>query len=238
MRRADRLFQIVQFLRFRATATARSLAEEFDVCERTIYRDIRDLTLSGVPIEGEAGVGYTLRKGFDLPPLMFTGQEIEGLVLGARIVKSFADPGIARSADEALRKIEAVLPSAVRNKMTDTFLYAPMAQLEPKVAETQKTLRMAINEKRKVEFSYTREDGATSNRTVWPLGLFMWGKVWTMGAWCQLRGSLRSFRLDRIDNLRETGERFEPEPGRTIDDFFEQKNCRKQRDGFEPGRIL
>ncbi len=225
MRRADRLFQIVQFLRLRAIATARDLAEELDVCERTIYRDIRDLTLSGVPIEGEAGVGYTLRKGFDLPPLMFTEQEIEGLVLGARIVRSCADPGIARSADEALRKIEAVLPPAVKNKITDTCLYAPMAQMDLKVAQTQETLRMAINGKKKVEFAYTREDGATSNRTVWPLGLFMWGKVWTLGSWCQLRSSLRSFRLDRIENLRETGERFAPEPGRTIDDFFRQKTC-------------
>src|SRR5437899_1479879 len=110
MRRADRLFQIVQRLRRRGVTTAAQLAQALEVSERTVYRDVRDLQLSGVPILGEAGVGYALPRGFDLPPLMFTEEELEALVVGARMVQAWGDQKLARAAEDALSKIETVVP--------------------------------------------------------------------------------------------------------------------------------
>src|SRR5476651_1733770 len=125
MRRADRLFRLVQVLRARRFATAASLAEALEVSQRTVYRDVRDLLLSGVPIQGEAGVGYALDRSFELPPLMFDEEEIEALVLGARIVRAWADPKLARAAEEALQKIEGVLPPKLKQKLAEAALYAP-----------------------------------------------------------------------------------------------------------------
>src|SRR3954470_804297 len=125
MRRADRLFQIIQLLRRRNVATAGWLAGELEVSERTVYRDIRDLVMSGVPIEGEAGVGYVLRRGFDLPPLMFTDAEIEAMVLGARVVTSWGDAGLARAAGDALARVEQALPDRLRSRLGGARVVAP-----------------------------------------------------------------------------------------------------------------
>src|SRR5205085_12195487 len=125
MRRADRLFRIVQSLRRRRATTARELAQALEVSERTVYRDVRDLLLSGVPIQGEAGVGYALDRSFDLPPLMFNEEELEALVLGARIVRAWADKKLARAAEEALQKIESVLPPPLRPRMGVAGLFGP-----------------------------------------------------------------------------------------------------------------
>ena len=122
MRRADRLFQIIQFIRRHRLTTAAALAKALEVSERTVYRDIRDLVHSGVPIEGEAGVGYMLRKGFDLPPLMFTATEIEALVLGTRVVQSWADPALAKAAGAALDRIAISLPDALRTRLVESRL--------------------------------------------------------------------------------------------------------------------
>src|SRR5437870_2163861 len=126
MRRADRLFQIIQLLRRRRTiATAAQIAERLDVSERTIYRDIRDLVLAGTPIDGEAGVGYRIRPGYDLPPLMFDREEIQALVLGARIVRQVGDPALARASDAILAKIASVLPPDLEPLLSDTPLFVP-----------------------------------------------------------------------------------------------------------------
>ena len=125
MRRADRLFHLVQELRRRPVTTAAQLARELEVSERTVYRDIRDLVSSGVPIDGEAGVGYVLRRGFDLPPLMFTEAEIEALVLGARVVGSWGDQSLAKAAASAIARVEAALPEKLRQKLERTPLFAP-----------------------------------------------------------------------------------------------------------------
>ena len=125
MRRADRLFQVIQLLRRRHVLTAAAIAEELEVSERTVYRDIADLVRSGVPIAGEAGVGYTLRRGFDLPPLMFTEEEIEALVLGTRVVSSWADEGLAKAAESALARIEAALPDRLKARLIGSRLFAP-----------------------------------------------------------------------------------------------------------------
>ena len=219
MRRADRLFQIIQLLRRRGVVTAAWLAGELEVSERTVYRDVRDLTLSGVPIEGEAGVGYVLRRGFDLPPLMFTEPEIEAMVLGARVVTSWADAGLAKAAAEALARVEAVLPDRLRARLTGTPLYAPGFHVSSGVLADLASLRGAIEAHRKAHFAYTSAVGGETERTVHPLGLFFWGATWSLTAWCELRDDFRSFRVDRIVTLKMLEEPFRDEAGKTLADF-------------------
>jgi predicted DNA-binding transcriptional regulator YafY len=220
VRRADRLFQIVQRLRLRrrTSTTAAQLAEELGVSERTIYRDIQDLILSGVPIQGEAGVGYALPSHFDLPPLMFTEDEIEALVLGARVVKSFADKELARAADDVLAKVEAVLPKHMRERLASSTLFA--MNFRAPVSEDMAGLRAAIKEMKKIRFSYEDGRGASTSRVVQPLGLFYWGATWSLGAWCELRVDFRNFRVDRMKQVQILEDRFEPVPGRTLADLF------------------
>ncbi len=219
MRRADRLFQIVQYLRGGRLVTARQLAERLEVSERTIYRDIADLQTSGVPIDGEAGVGYILREGFDLPPLMFTRQEISALVLGARIAKAWGGAQMALAAEEALVKIEAVLPESERRQIADTQLFAVSFEQPDAVRERLDVLDHAIGQRRRIHFGYERLDGAKSARTVRPLGLYYWGKVWTLVAWCELREDFRAFRVDRIAPPRLEAA-FTPEAGKTLRDYL------------------
>jgi predicted DNA-binding transcriptional regulator YafY len=222
MRRADRLFQIIQLLRRKRVLTAATLAEELEVSERTIYRDVRDLVISGVPIEGEAGVGYMLRRGFDLPPLMFNETEIEAMVLGARVVTSWGDAALAKAAGDALARVEAALPDRLKDRLNSTPLYAPGFHIPPKTAESLTTLRDAIERRLKVWMAYTGGDGEDTERTVRPVGLFFWGNTWSLSAWCELRDDFRSFRLDRIRDLRPREERFVDEPGRTLEDYFKR----------------
>lgn len=224
MRRADRLFQIVQILRRRRLTTARHLAESLEISERTVYRDIRDLAASGVPIEGEAGVGYRLR-GFDLPPLMFNREEVEALVLGARIVQSWTDPELARAASEALSKIEAALPRDRSHLVDGTPLFAPNDHWRVEIAVDLPTLRQAIRDSRKVRFRYIDAGGTPSERTVRPLGLSFYGPVWILAAWCELRRDFRAFRVDRIQDLEVLPGSFPPEPGRTLQDFIAAMNA-------------
>jgi predicted DNA-binding transcriptional regulator YafY len=220
MRRADRLFQIIQLLRRKRVATARDLAVELEVSERTVYRDIRDLVISGVPIEGEAGVGYILRRGFDLPPLMFTEPEIEALVLGIRVVSSWSDPGLAKAAGDALARVEAALPERLRSRLGDTRLYAPGFHVSPVIVSRLGEMRAALDAHHKVWLSYRDEKEAESERVVRPLGLFFWGTKWTLTAWCELRTDFRAFRLDRILGFKTLDDIFEEEPGRTLEDYF------------------
>ncbi len=220
MRRADRLFQIIQYLRTRRVTTASWLAENLEVSERTIYRDISDLVTSGVPIDGEAGIGYALRRGFDFPPLMFTVDELAALTLGAQIINSWADPKLANAAQNILSKVAVVLPDELKDKLSNQNLFSPMVRLNPTVANTLAQLRLATDELDKIKFAYTREDGEGSERIVWPLGLFFWGQVWTLGAWCEFRQAFRNFRLDRIRQLQVLHEKFTPTEGRTLRDFL------------------
>src|SRR5580765_2712042 len=144
MRRSDRLFDIIQRLRTAGQpTTAAALAAELEVTPRTVYRDIATLQARRVPIEGEAGVGYVLRRGFDLPPLMFTEPEIEAMVLGARVVTSWADAGLAKAAAEALARVEAVLPDRLRERLTGTPLYAPGFHVSPSVLADLASMRAA-----------------------------------------------------------------------------------------------
>lgn len=220
MRRADRLFQIVQYLRGGRLVTAAMLAEWLEVSERTIYRDIADLQASGVPIDGEAGVGYLMRDGYDLPPLMFTRDEIVALVAGARLIRAWGGAGMARAAEEALTKIEAVLPDGARHRADQIEIHAFAPEMTPEVRERIDAMERAAEQRRRLALSYRDAEGRATKRTVRPLGLWFWGKVWTLVGWCELREDFRMFRLDRIDAMADTGERFRPERGKTLTDFY------------------
>ncbi|MHB8417397.1 MAG: helix-turn-helix transcriptional regulator [Myxococcales bacterium] len=232
MRRADRLFRLLQRLRRRggSVVTAAQLAAALEVSERTVYRDVRDLCLSGVPIHGEAGVGYALGKEFDLPPLMFDEDEIEALVLGSRIVASRADPVLASAAQSVLAKVEAVLPERLAKRIAESATFAVHFRGAADGAGQLSLLRSAIRARRKVAFEYVDRESARSRRRVRPLGLFFWSQSWSLGAWCELRRGFRNFRLDRIDGLTVTESGFEPEPGRTLDDFFTAMRASRGRD--------
>lgn len=218
MRRADRLFQIIQILRGGRLVTAHGLAAQLEVSERTIYRDIRDLMLSGVPIEGEAGVGYLMKKGFDLPPLMFDAAELEALLVGARMTKSWADAKLARAAERALQKIEAVLPDNLKEELGRTHIFVP--EFNPYPNQPLAPLRQATAERRKLYLEYTRLDGEQSRRVIRPLGLFFWGKKWTLVAWCEYRDDFRHFRVDRMASIRILEDCFEQRPGQQLKDFL------------------
>lgn len=198
MRRADRLFQIIQHMQGRRLVTAKQLAERLEVSERTIYRDVQDLVLSGVPIEGEAGVGYVLRGGFHLPPLMFTPQEMEALIIGARMIDAWGGEKLSVAAKEALMKIDSILPPRLKKELRKPRVFAPAFPERKELGLRLDTVREAINDKRKIVMNYQRADDADSTRTIWPLGLVFWGNVWTLMAWCELRDDYRTFRVDRI----------------------------------------
>lgn len=220
MRRADRLFQVIQALRRRPVVTASQLARELEVSERTVYRDIADLVASGVPIEGAAGVGYMLRKGFELPPLMFRPDEIEALTFGARVVASFADPELARAARDALARLEAALPAHLRERIERSPLHAPGFHVDTAASAWLPRIRDGIDNRRRTHIAYTDAAGRATERVVWPLGLFFWGRSWSMTAWCELRDDFRDFRLDRISALTFPGDRFPEVPGRTLEDWL------------------
>ena len=226
MRRADRLFQIIQYLRGGRLVTAAKLAERLEVSERTIYRDIADLQSTGVPIDGEAGIGYILRSGFDLPPLMFTRDEIVALVTGARMVKAWGGTAMMAAAEEALVKIEAVLPEAARNRVGDTKIFSPRVGQPGEASALIDRCEQAIDGKEIVALHYCDEKGVATDRTVQPLGLWFWGKVWTLVGWCELRDDFRAFRLDRISGLAPTGQKYTPDPRRSLEEFSRQQRER------------
>lgn len=232
MRRADRLFQIVQFLRGGRLTTAKALAERLEVSERTIYRDIVDLQSTGVPIDGEAGVGYVMRGGFDVPPLMFTRDEIVALVTGARMVRAWGGVSMARAAEEALIKIDAVLPDAERSQLAETKVFAPPRSMDEDVRALVDTLEGTIDSKTVLRLDYRDEAGASSDREVWPLGLWFWGKAWTLVGWCELRDDFRMFRLDRIHAFEVTDRKYRPHPERSLAACLRQVEAKYGPQGY------
>lgn len=223
MRRADRLFQILQYLRGGRLVTAAQLAEKLEVTTRTIYRDVAHLIGSGVPIDGEAGVGYIMRDGYDLPPLMFSHDEIVALVAGARILQSWGGVKMAAAAQEALVKIDAVLPDVARARAGQVAVHAIGSPMQgghwrdfldrfETASEAQVRLRML----------YMDETGKQTERIVRPLGVWFWGQVWTAVCWCELRDNFRMFRLDRVLTLKEL-DNFRPKPHQTLRAFVENE---------------
>jgi len=227
MRRADRLFQLVQLIRGRRLTTAAFLAQRLEVSERTVYRDVADLQHQGVPIEGEAGVGYRLGVGFELPPLMFTQDEASALVAAARLAQSWVDPALARDIEAGLGKILSVLPPAARVSAEALALYAPALGLDDVMGARLQALREAVQARQKLRLNYRDVSGDASERTVRPLGCFYWGKVWTLSTWCELRNDFRGFRVDRMDAVEVLPDRFRDEPGKTLADLLRQVKARQ-----------
>ena len=216
------MFQIVQTIRGRRLSTAGFLAERLEVSERTIYRDVAELITQGVPIEGEAGVGYRMNAGFDLPPLMFTKDEAQALVAAVRLAQPRLDAGLSRHAEGALSKILAVLPSAARAAAESLVVYAPPFGPDEATRARLETVRVAAEARRTINIVYVDLKEQKSERVVRPLGCFYWGAVWTMAAWCETRDGFRNFRVDRIERLDVLERRFRDEPGKTLADLFRQ----------------
>lgn len=202
--KSERLFQLVNLLKGRRLAvTAKQLADKLNVSERTIYRDIQHLQTSGVPIEGEAGIGYLISE-CDLPPMMFTLEELQALMLGSRMVSEWTDPVLADKAHSALAKIEAVLPSTLKQKVDDLpYLVSGWSHNQAQQAFTL-TLRQGIEQHRCVSIDYSDAKQQTTTRLVEPLGMVYWGGKWTLITYCRLRNDYREFRIDRIQAVSLT----------------------------------
>jgi predicted DNA-binding transcriptional regulator YafY len=199
MSRARRLLQLVQLLRrHRRPVTAEALAESLEISVRSLYRDIATLRAQGAPIEGEAGVGYVLRPGFVLPPLMFSADELEALVLGLRLAEEQGDQGLANAALDALAKLRAVLPPDLRDLVDTTALLAGPGADRPPERIDLGGVRRAIRAQRKARIRYADAEGRETERTIWPLALAFLARVRLLVAWCERRGDFRTFRVDRV----------------------------------------
>ena len=209
MSRTNRLFLLMDALRgHRRPVTASALAERLGVSERTIYRDMQTLAELGAPVEGEAGVGYMMRSGVFLPPLMFNPDELEALVLGARWVRRQGDAGLAAAASNALAKIATATPADLRDTMADTSLWVPIDRCHPEGNLYVQPAREAIRHQTKLRLCYNDEHGSASERTVWPFALAFFEGRRLLAAWCELRGAIRHFRIDRIAHLTVSDERY------------------------------
>lgn len=221
MRRADRLFQIIQFLRSRRLTTASWLAEKLEVSERTIYRDMQDLISTGVPIDSEADIGYVLHKDYDLPPIMFDLDELTSLVIGARMAISLGGKTKA-NAEKALSKLHSAMPHKQQRQMDNIQIYFPsIAHIQ--YGTMIDLLNQAICQKRVVTISYQKpQDTESHTRAIYPLGIFFWSDKWTMVAWCLLKNDFRHFRLDRIKHYQLTDQTFTLDQHQTLAAFFSQ----------------
>jgi len=212
MSRTSRLFNLMDALRARRRpVTAAELAGELSVSVHTVYRDVQTLIGLGAPIDGGAGVGYLLRAGFFLPPLMFGEEELEALVLGARWVQGQGDPALARAADSALAKIATASPRDLRDRIAETGLWAPRLRRPAEQGAGLRIVREAIRREHKLRIRYISIAGAETDRLVWPVALVFFEGARLVAAWCELRGDFRHFRADRISTLEGTGIRY-PRP--------------------------
>ncbi len=199
MRRADRLLRIIQILRrHRRPVIGQVIAEELEVSLRTVYRDIADLITDGVPIRGEAGIGYVLGEGYDLPPLMFSADELEAVMLGLRWVMRRGDPDLARAAQDTVAKVGAVLPESLRPFLFDSPLMAPPTYRIEKDKVDVAALRQAIRDQRKVRIEYADEQNTKSERVIWPIAISYFDAQRLIVSWCELRQDFRTFRTDRM----------------------------------------
>lgn len=218
MRRTDRLFELIQILRDGRLHTARDMADRLEVSVRTLWRDMATLIASGLPVEGERGLGYLLREPITLPPLTLTPDEVQALTLGLQLVTRGADPSLAAAADSLQGKIAAVLPSRLMDGVGEATWVFPGAEALA-AARHLPTLRRAIRLRERVVIAYVDRSGIPTGRPIRPLILEFWGRVWTLAAWCEARADFRSFRVDRIETLVMSGETFPDEPGTTLSDW-------------------
>lgn len=215
MRRTDRLFDLIQILRDGRLHTARDMAERLEVSTRTLWRDMATLIASGLPVDGERGVGYILREPITLPPLTLTEDETEALSLALRLLSEGADPGMAGAVARLSGKIMAALPAS-RAAHADPPVWIFPGTEALAAARHLPDLRRAIRLGAVLEIAYADAAGRDTLRAVRPLVLEFWGRVWTLATWCEERGDFRSFRVDRIAAIRDTGRAAPPEPGRDL----------------------
>ena len=213
MRRADRLFQIIQILRrSRRPITADAIGLELETSKRTVYRDIADLMGQRVPIRGEAGIGYVLDGGYDLPPLMLTPDEIEAAVLGAQWVAGRADPALARAAKDLIAKIGAAVPERLRPYVLEPASGTPPAWNSVIDAIDMARVRAHIHAGRKIKLTYRDEQGAETDRTIWPITIGYRDTTRMLVAWCEMRVDFRSFRTDRVAGAEFLEDRYPERP--------------------------
>ena len=238
MRRADRLFRIIQVLRRkRRPTTAQEIAEELETSVRTIYRDMAQLIADRVPIRGEAGVGYVLEGGFDMPPLMLTPDEIEAAMLGAQWVTARADPMLARAASDLIAKIGAVIPEHLRPLLMEPALAAPKRYPNAPDAIDMPRVRSAIRAQGKIAIFYRDENGMETRRTIWPIAVSYWETVRVIVAWCELRQGFRHFRTDRVAAAEFLDARY-PTPRVKLRDAWRKEMAGHVRDLEQGPRAL
>lgn len=229
MTKSERLLALLTLLRSKRYAvTAAVLATELAVSERTIYRDIQSLVNTGVPIEGEAGVGYLLQSGSHLPPLMFTDQELVALELGMRMVRAWSDDELATAAKSASNKLVSILPDRLKQQVESFTFVVPEGFVKSNTAHISKTLRHAIDGYLKVKVHYIDANECVTTRCLQPLGQIFWGhfsgeSIWTLVAWCELREAYRHFRVDRIQAIDVLNEVFETNATKSLDDYTRQQ---------------
>jgi predicted DNA-binding transcriptional regulator YafY len=223
MRRAERLFRLVDELRTRHVTRAEDLATALEVSPRTVYRDIAHLQASGLPIEGEAGVGYLLSPGFDLPAVTFTHDQIEALALGLAMAASLDDPDLAAAAREARARLQTALPRPETRRLLD----APYFALRRSTGAPAHAVlvRRAIRERRILQLSYADAGGQPSTRRVRPLSIWAMAEGWMFSGWCELRADFRTWRFDRVESLTPTGDRFPDEPDKCLATFLAREAC-------------
>lgn len=222
MRRGDRLFELIQILRSASRPlTAAAIAQKLEVVARTVYRDIAALQARRVPIEGEAGVGYVLRRGFDLPPLMFTIEELEAIAVGVRLLGRTGDDGLQDAAASVLSKITVVLPAPLRKRLDTPAFFVSDYGASTSPGVDLSALREAIRLGRKVRLVYVGEQGDRTERTIWPLAVAYYVQATLIAAWCELRGDYRHFRTDRIISARVLHEEFPADDGRLLQGWLQ-----------------
>jgi predicted DNA-binding transcriptional regulator YafY len=229
MRRADRLFDIIQDLRAASSPrTAAALAAKLEVTVRTIYRDIATLQARRIPIEGEPGVGYVLRRGFDLPPLMFTTEEIEAIAVGTRMINRIRDPMLQRAAESVLSKLAVALPDRSGSYLVSPRFYMSEGSAQRATAVDLAEVRDAIRSSRKMHICYVDEHARRTRRIIWPIAMAYYVDVTLIGAWCELRSDYRNFRVERVATSEVLTERFSPDRGRLLTEWLA---LRKDRPG-------
>lgn len=230
MRRADRLFDIIQILRStRKPVTADHIAAQLEVATRTIYRDIATLQASRVPIEGEAGVGYMLRAGFDLPPLMFSSDETEALLVGMSLLRRTSDKGLHAAAESVLAKVEAVLPGDRKAPLSIRPFYVCDYGAEPSPLIDLAEIRKVIRDSRKLHIEYQDAEGRETTRTIWPIAVAYYVEVELICAWCELREDFRHFRVDRISSITFLEDSFADSGRHLVDEWMAATDGRRGR---------
>ena len=221
MRRAERLFRLVQELRSRGVCRAEDLAAYFEISVRTVYRDIAHLQASGLPIDGEAGVGYILRPGFDLPAMTFTYEQLDALAIGLSFVEVAGDTSLAQAAQEVRAKLQASLPEPEKRKLENAPLFASRRQ--GRATPMLKTVRRAIRDAEILQLQYGDGEGSQTARRIRPLAIWAFTEGWLFVGWCELRNDFRAFRLDRISAIERTDEYFTDEPGKNLPTYLSTK---------------